>query len=282
MTTWRFVLLALSSVALVSAAPSISYPIGERLVCKAWFIGFIPIGTVWMGLTTGSYHGANTVVCEGRCLGDFKFYVADVRLASHLDPATDRALYHEIEQFGSERRGRRLIFDWQSNLVTYVRRERDGSYAVRRVVPITPDVWDVYSCAFQARKYFQPTVGWSHDVKLIETERVFHIRVTVLARRQLTIAGLGTFDACRLGFTPLNLKPHEVFKGLLNLDRDIEVWVESTTCTPLYMKSTVPFGFLRPKVEVVLAEWHTVPGFEPAVIGVSSNAVARGLRPRRD
>lgn len=248
-----------------------NYPIGERLVCKAWFVGFIPIGTVWMGLTTGTYQGASTIVCEGRCLGDFKFYVADVRLASHLDARTDRALYHEIEQFGSERRGRRLYFDWRSNVVTYVRRERDGSYALRRVVPITPDVWDVYSCAFQARKYFQPQVGWSYDVKLIETERVFHIRVTVLERKLLTIPKVGTFDACRIGFTPLNLQPQEVFKGLLNLDRDIEVWVESSTCTPLYLKSTVPFGFLRPKVEVVLAEWHTVPGFEPRMLNVVTN-----------
>lgn len=260
------------------AAPLAHYPIGERLVCKAWFVGFIPIGTVWMGITTGSYNGASTIVCEGRCLGDFKFYVADVRLASHLDPQTDRALYHEIEQYGSERRGRRLTFDWRSNVVNYVRRERDGSYKTRRVVPITQDVWDVYSCAFQARKYFQPVVGWSNDVKLIETERVFHIRVTVLERKQLQIQGLGTFDACRIGFTPLNLQPHEVFKGLLNLDRDIEVWVEATTCTPLYMKSAVPFGFLRPKVEVVLTEWHTVPGFEPRALNVVSNAAARGLR----
>jgi len=259
------------------AAPAARYPIGERLVCKAWFVGFIPIGTVWMGLTTGSYGGAETIVCEGRCLGDFKFYVADVRLASHLDSWTERALYHEIEQYGSERRGRRLTFDWRSNVVNYVRRERDGSYKTRRVVPVTPDVWDVYSCAFQARKYFQPVVGWSNDVKLIETERVFHIRVTVLERKQLAIEGLGTFDACRIGFTPLNLQPHEVFKGLLNLDRDIEVWVESTTCTPLYLKSTVPFGFLRPKVEVVLTEWQTVPGFEPRMVHVTSNAVAHGL-----
>lgn len=277
MWRWSSAGVWLAAVALW-ATPLVRYPIGERLVCKAWFVGFIPIGTVWMGITTGSYNGASTIVCEGRCLGDFKFYVADVRLASHLDPQTDRALYHEIEQYGSERRGRRLTFDWRSNVVNYVRRERDGSYKTRRVVPITQDVWDVYSCAFQARKYFQPVVGWSNDVKLIETERVFHIRVTVLERKQLQIQGLGTFDACRIGFTPLNLQPHEVFKGLLNLDRDIEVWVESTTCTPLYMKSAVPFGFLRPKVEVVLTEWHTVPGFEPRALNVVSNAAARGLR----
>ncbi len=272
---WWCVLLALAGP--LPAGQSSRYPLGERLVCKAWFVGFIPIGTVWMGITTGSYNNVATTVCEGRCLGDFKFYVADVRLASHLDATSDRALFHQIEQYGSERRGRRLVFDWQSNVVNYVRRERDGSYATRRVVPVTLDVWDVYSCAFQARKYFQPVVGWSNEIKLIETERIFHLRVTVLERKNLKIDGLGTFDACRIGFTPLNLKPKEVFKGLLNLDRDMEVWVESTTCTPLYMRTAVPFGFLRPKVEVVLTEWHTVPGFQPKAISVDPAAAARGL-----
>jgi hypothetical protein len=47
------------------------------------------------------------------------------------------------------------------------------------------------------------------------------------------------------------------------------VWIETSTRTPLYMSSKVPFGIFRPTVEVVMKEWTTVPGFEPRLYGTN-------------
>jgi hypothetical protein len=269
--TWRSMVAGLAAVGALLAAPP--YPIGERLVFKAEFIGFIPIGTVWMQITTGSYNSVPTVQFDGRCLGDFKLYVADVRVTSHIAVPTDQSVYHYIEQFGSERRGRRLLFDWPNKQMHYVRLERDGQYRLRRTVPVTPDVFDVFSAAFWARRYFDPVVGTNAEIKVIETEKIFHLRCSVVERRPFVVSGIGVFDAVRVKFEALNLQPNEIFKGLLNLDRDIVVWIETSTRTPLYMSSKVPFGIFRPTVEVFLKEWHTVPGFEPRLYG--TNAVYR-------
>jgi hypothetical protein len=276
---WRAFLLPMKNILLIiclaagllaQALAAPPYPIGERLVFNAEFIGFIPIGTVWMDITTGVYNNAPTVQFNGRCLGDFKFYVADVRVTSHIAVQSDQAVYHYIEQFGSERRGRRLLFDWPNNQMQYVRLERDGQYRLRRSVPVTPDVFDVFSAAFWARRMVDPVVGTNIEIKVIETERVFHLRCTIVERRPFVVKGIGTFDAVRLKFEALNLQPNEIFKGFLDLDKDIVVWLEATTRTPLYMSSKVPFGIFRPTVEVFLKEWHTVPGFEPRLSGTNA------------
>ena len=60
-----------------------------------------------------------------------------------------------------------------------------------------------------------------------------------------------------------SVKKEEVFKGLLELDRDVTIYLEEKTKTPLLISSTVPFGFVRPRITVTLNKWETVPGFEP-------------------
>jgi len=48
----------------------------------------------------------------------------------------------------------------------------------------------------------------------------------------------------KLKISVLNLKPKEVFKGLLNLDKDIVLWIDASTKTPLFISTKVPFGFV--------------------------------------
>ncbi len=272
MVGFSFVLCAAlwadTETAAAATWPTNLYPVGESLVFEAIAIGVIPVGTVFMETTTGTFENTPTFVFNGRCVGRVAFYSADVRVSSHLSVGSGQSLFHCIEQYGTERRGRRLHFDWESNIVRYVRLQRDNTtYKLRRAVAISNDVFDVYGCAFAARRLFTNlAVGATAEVKLIEAERVFDISVSVVERAPLTVPGIGTFDAARLVFTPLNLKKKEVFKGLLNLDRDINVWIDSSTRTPLYLCSKVPFGFLRPTVEVRLTQWKTVPGFEPTLL----------------
>jgi len=266
------------------AQTSLAYPVGEQFTFTATAVGFLPIGTVWMEVTTGSFEQTPTFVFNGRCFGDFKLYLADVRVSSHLSARTDQSLFHCIEQFGSERRGRRLMFDWQSNLVRYVRLERDNvTYKLRREVPVSPDVLDVFGCAFRTRRLFRSfATNSAVEIKVIETERVFHLRAIVADRKPLTVPGIGTFDAARIRFEALNLKSNEVFKGLLDLDKDIQIWVDTSTCTPLYMCSKVPFGIVRPTVEVTLKEWKTVPGFEPVLLKTNTFLPRAFAAPRQE
>jgi len=242
------------------------YPAGEKFKFKAYALGIIPIGTVWMDISTGMYENIPTHLFKARCLGDYIVYVADVRVFSHLSKQTDKSVFHAIEQYGTERRGRRLLFSPDNQFVKYVRLEDDGEYRPRCVTKVAPDIWDVFGGAFQARKRFNTALGASTEIKIIEKRKVFHLKCTVVERKPLTIEGVGTFDAVRVQISALNLKPDEIFKGLLNLDRDVEFWIDSSTATPLLMITTVPFGFLRPKIKLVLREWQTVPGFEPKLL----------------
>ena len=250
-----------------------SYPTGEKFMFKAYALGFIPIGTVWMDISTGMYENIPTHIFKARCYGDYKVYLADVRVFSHLSKQTDKSVFHAIEQYGSERRGRRLLFSPDNQVVKYVRLEKDGKYRRRCVTKISPDVWDVFGGAFQARKRFNTALGASTEIKIIEKRKVFHLKCTVVERKPLTIKGVGTFDAARIKVTALNLKPDEIFKGLLNLDKDLEIWIDSSTATPLMMVTTVPFGFLRPTIKLVLKEWEMVPGFEPKMLVVPETKI---------
>ena len=54
-----------------------------------------------------------------------------------------------------------------------------------------------------------------------------------------------------LEFAAKNNKLDSTDKNL-NLDKDVEIWIDSSTATPLLMVTTVPFGFLRPKIKLVL------------------------------
>jgi len=265
MATLRYIGAAVLLLAFSSYAES-PYPVGEKLEYKAYALGIIPIGDVWMDVSTGTFANQQTYQFHARCLGDYILYVADVHVTSHLSRETDKSIFHAIEQFGTERRGRRLLFDWQSNQVRYVRREKDGKYRLRRSTPIGPDVWDILGCAFQARRRFKTELGASTDVKLIEKDKVFHLRCTVVERRPFEVKGLGVFDAARVKLSAVNLKPNEVFRGLLNLDKDVVLWIDVSTKTPVFMSTTVPFGFLRPTVKLVLRKWHTVEGFEPKLL----------------
>lgn len=247
------------------------YPIGEKLKFKAYALGFIPIGTVWMDVSSGVFENIPTHVFNARCYGDYKVYLADVRVSSHLSKQTDKSVFHAIEQYGSERRGRRLLFSPDNQFAKYVRLEKDGKYRQRCITKISPDVWDVFGGAFQARKRFNTTLGASTEIKIIEKRKVFHLKCTVVERKPLTIKGVGTFDAARIKVSAINLKQNEIFKGLLNLDKDVEIWIDSSTATPLLMVTTVPFGFLRPTIKLVLKEWETVPGFEPKMLPAPEN-----------
>jgi hypothetical protein len=273
------ILMALACSVAALRSPGSEHAVGEQIRCEAYFVGVVPIGTVWMSISTGSYEGLATHCFNGRCLGKVLFYTADVRVKSHLAVSDDRSLYHEIEQYGSERRGRRLVFDWAEGQVDYVRRERDGSYKLRRSVPIGPDVWDVFGAAFYARNKIDLTLGVTNEIKVIETEKVFHLACIPVERRPFFVKDFGTFDAVRVKFAALNLEQHEVFKGLLNLDRDITVWIDASSRTPIFMKSTVPFGIIRPWIDVRLKEWQTVPGFAPTLLAPDPDADGTALRP---
>lgn len=243
------------------------HALGESLKYKAHAIGFIPIGTVWFNSSTGSFNGIPTFHFTGRCLGDYMVYVADVRVSSHLSQETDVSLFHEIQQYGSERRARQLTFNRESNTLKYTRLERDGTYKERRTVPMGPDVWDIFGAAFHYRKNFPTNVGEHCDIKIVEITRMYHLRCTVVEKRPFELKNIGMCEAIRVEMKPLNLKPEEVFDGLLELDKDVELWLEAKTRTPIYLKTGVPFGIVRPTISVRLTEWNAVEGYIPIFTG---------------
>lgn len=265
MTSIRLTLLFSILFAFSSLAKPL-YPVGEKFEFQAYALGFIPIGKVWMDVGTGSFNNIPTYRFHARCYGDYKIYLADVHVSSDISKKTDKSLFHSIEQYGTERRARRLFFDWKSNKVNYVRLEKDGKYRLRRVIPVDPDVWDIFGCAFRARRLFKTELGKSTDIKCIEKRRIFHLRCTVVERRPFRVKGVGVFNAARVKISVINLKPKEVFKGLLNLDKDIVLWIDVSTKTPLFISTKVPFGFVKPTVKLVMKKWHTVPGFEPEIL----------------
>jgi hypothetical protein len=262
MRSFIIILLVLLSLTLPARSEKI-YPIGEKFEMKAYALGVIPIGTAWVDISSGSYNNIPTITFNGRCYGNYMVYLADVRLRSELSKETDQSLFHYIEQYGTERRGRRLYFNWESNEVTYVRWERDGKYRLRAITKITPDVWDVFGCGLHARAEFPTEIGETMDLKLIEMRKVFHIRFKAVEHKMIDIPDLGIFKAAKIKFEAINLKKDEIFKGLLDLDKDMELWLETSTKTPILFSSTVPFGIIRPTVTVVLKKWEMVPGFEP-------------------
>jgi hypothetical protein len=255
------------------------HALGESLTYKAHALGFIPIGTVWFNSSTGSYKGIPTFHFTGKCLGDYMVYVADVRVSSHLSQENDHSLFHEIQQYGSERRARQLTFNRARNTLKYTRLERDGTYKERRTVPMGADVWDIFGAAFHYRKEFPTNVGEHCDIKIVEITRMYHLRCKVVEKRLFDLKGIGVCEAIRIEMKPLNLKPEEVFDGLLELDKDVELWLEAKTRTPIYLKTGVPFGIVRPTITVRLTEWNAVEGYIPSFtgpgIGVRTNARIR-------
>jgi len=265
----RFILISAVISAFSLNAVS-KYPIGEKFEFQAYALGIIPIGKVWMDVGTGSFNNIPTYQFHARCYGDYKVYLADVRVSSDISKETDRSLYHSIEQYGTERRGRHLFFNKGNNEVDYVRLEKDGKYRHRATIPVTPDVWDIFGCAFRARRFFKTEMGESTDIKCIEKRKIFHLKCTVVERRPFKVKGIGVFDAVRVKMSAINLKPKEVFKGLLNLDKDVTIWIDVSTRTPLYISTKVPFGFLKPTIKLVMKKWETVPGFEPKLLPESA------------
>lgn len=239
------------------------YALGERLHYQAYALGFIPIGTVQVTGSTGTFEGIPTYHFTGRCYGDYLVYLADVRVSSHLCRETHHSLFHEIQQYGTERRARQLRFNRDEDTLTYTRLEKDGVYRERSTVPMGPDVWDIFGAAFYYRTHFPTNVGEYLDIKIVEITRMFHLRFKVVEKRPFSLRGLGTCEAIRIEMSALNLEPDEIFSGLLELDRDVELWIETSTRTPIYLKTTVPFGIVRPSISVRLREWHAVPGFIP-------------------
>ena len=237
------------------------YPIGESFVFKAKILG-VPIGTVSMAISNGVYNEIPSINFLGRCYGYYVVYEADVRLSSHISAVDDLCLYHEIEQYGSERRGRHLLFNHQSNLVDYIRLDKDEVYRWRTNTVISSEVYDVFSCAFQARRDLNVNIGGVTDIKMIEKDEVYHIRCTAVEEKVLSF-DVGKFNAVKLKFEAIDLPKEKVFKGVLDLDKDIELWVEKKSKTPLMFVSTVPFGFVRPKVYLKIQNWNMIEGFKP-------------------
>ena len=240
------------------------HPIGEKLTYKAYAVGFLPIGTVSQETFTSNYEGRTTYCFTGRCYGDYLVYLADVRLGAQVDRYSSESLYHELEQYGTERRGRRLSFDRLNRKMTYTRLEKDKvTYKVRRVIDADSGVDDIFGGAFKVRARLGSNVGDYTEVKLVETDKIFHLRVEVVEKTILKIKNVGNFHTMKVVIKPLNLKKEEVFKGLLELDKDVTIYLEEKTKTPLLISSTVPFGFVRPRITVLLSDWQQVPGFEP-------------------
>ncbi len=262
MTFIRLIFL-ISVIFAFSLSAESKYPVGEKFEFQAYALGFIPIGKVWMNVGTGSFNNIPTYQFQARCYGDYKVYLADVRVSSDISKKTDKSLAHSIEQYGSQRKGRRLLFDWKNNKANYFRLKTNGQYQLYSRVNVTPDVWDVFGCAFRARRFFKTDLGASTDIKCIEKSKIFHLRCTVVERRPFEVKGVGIFDAARVQISVINLKPKEVFKGLLSLDKDIVLWIDVTTKTPLFISTKVPFGFVKPSVKLVMKKWDTVPGFKP-------------------
>ncbi len=240
------------------------HPIGEKLTYKAYAVGVLPIGTVTQETFTSNFEGRATYCFTGRCYGDYLVYLADVRLAAQVDRYSGQSLFHDLEQYGTERRGRKLLFDRMTRKMTYTRLEKDKvTYKVRRVIDADSDVDDIFGGAFKVRARLGSNLGDSTEVKLVETDKIFHLRISVVEKTILRIKNVGDFHAMRVTITPLNLKKEEVFKGLLELDKDVTIYLEEKTKTPLLISSTVPFGFVRPRITVTLSDWQQVPGFEP-------------------
>ena len=265
MTSIRLTLLFSILFAFSSLAKPL-YPVGEKFEFQAYALGFIPIGKVWMDVGTGSFNNIPTYRFHARCYGDYKIYLADVHVSSDISKKTDKSLFHSIEQYGSQRKGRRLLFDWKNNKAIYSRRETNGLYRIAGVTDIAPDVWDIFGCAFRSRRFFKTELGASTEIKCIQKSKVYHLRCTVVERRPFRVKGVGVFNAARVKISVINLKPKEVFKGLLNLDKDIVLWIDVSTKTPLFISTKVPFGFVKPTVKLVMKKWHTVPGFEPEIL----------------
>ena len=55
-------------------------------------------------------------------------------------------------------------------------------------------------------------------------------------------------------------------QGLLELDKDVELWIETSTRTPIFVETGVPFGIVRPTISATLVNWDAVPGFEPRIL----------------
>ena len=251
-------------IASLYASASDVHPVGEKLTYKAYAVGFLPIGTVTQETFTSNFEGRTTYCFTGRCYGDYLVYLADVRLAAQVARYSGESLFHDLEQYGTERRGRKLLFDRANNKMTYTRLEKDKvTYKVRRVIDAGHDVDDIFGGAFKVRARLGSNVGDYTEVKLVETDKIFHLRVEVVEKTILPIKDVGYFHAMKVVIKPLNLKKEEVFKGLLELDRDVTIYLEEKTKTPLLISSTVPFGFVRPRITVLLQKWETVPGFEP-------------------
>ena len=97
------------------------YPVGEKFEFQAYALGFIPIGKVWMDVGTGSFNNIPTHQFRARCYGDYKVYIADVRVSSDLSKKTiDRFFIQYSNMVHSEKEGvffligkikRRIIFD---------------------------------------------------------------------------------------------------------------------------------------------------------------------------
>lgn len=252
-----------------------NHPVGEKLSYTARALGVVPVGTVTQETFESNYLGRTTYCFTGRCYGNYLVYLADVRIAAQVARYSGESLFHDLEQYGTERRGRKLLFDREAGKMRYTRLEKDKvTYKLRREIDAGLDVDDIFGGAFKVRARLGSKIGDAVEVKLVETDKIFHLRIEVAEKAILNLKELGNFHAMRVVIKPLNLSKDEVFKGLLELDKDVTVWLEEKTKTPLIISSTVPFGFVRPRITVTLDGWQTVPGFEPLPVTEEELAAA--------
>ena len=90
------------------ASGSDVHPVGEKLTYKAYAVGILPIGTVTQETFTSNFEGRTTYCFTGRCYGNYLVYLADVRLAAQVARYSGESLFHDLEQYGTDRTLRAL------------------------------------------------------------------------------------------------------------------------------------------------------------------------------
>ena len=90
-----------------------------------------------------------------------------------------------------------------------------------------------------------PPVGKHRDITIFNEKKLLNIRVRNIALREITLAGLGTFQA-------YIIRPKRKFEGIFLERSTVLVWIDKTYKIPLRFIIKLPFGTAR--IDLVKAE----------------------------
>ena len=233
-------------------------PIGEKLTYKMYLFGrFLKVGNAEFTINELDQDGRSFYHFSGKGQGGYLFYTVKMALDGFVDKATLKPVEYVHLQTGFEKRCRKLIFDWNTNILTYYKKKLlTDLYRKKSESSLVPGTRDILSVVYFARS-IPPVVGYSRVVRFVEKREIWTVTIRVAEKQTIRLKNGYSVKALLLHIEPHHdlHEGNEVFRALFSGKKRIGLWVTEDYRIPLMIEGKLPYKWLPIPFTVILSDW---------------------------